>query len=180
MKSNLLLALVAVLALLGGVSLHALLAWQNDSVAEIGQLAFEFPDVDGRPQNVAQWRGKVLVINFWATWCPPCLKEIPEFVEWQREYQARNVQFVGIAVEDSLPVAKYLNSQAVNYPILVAGDAGSELARQLGNLFNAVPFTVVVDSQGRIVYRQPGEMSKEQFLQAVQPLLGEMGGISAK
>ena len=169
MKSNGLIALVAVLALVVGVFL------QKHNTADrplaAAQLDFSFPDINGQNKSVSQWRGKVLLVNFWATWCPPCLKEIPEFIQWQQEFQAHGVQFVGIALDDPKAVNDYLQQVAINYPILIAGDAGAMLAQQLGNIINAVPFTVIVDSQGQIVHRQPGELSREQFLKVVQTLV---------
>jgi len=123
-------------------------------------------------QHISQWTGKILVINFWATWCPPCLKEIPEFIRWQQEFQAEQVQFVGIALDQHKAVADYLQTVDINYPMLIADDAGTELAGRLGNILNTLPFTVIVNQQGQIVLRQLGELSREQFLAAVRPLFG--------
>lgn len=171
MKTGLLILLVAGIALTAGILLqqHNLPAGGVEKAEPA--LQFSFPDMDGRVQAVSQWRDKILVINFWATWCPPCLKEIPEFIQWQQAYRAKNLQFVGIAIDDRESVADYLQRVAVNYPLLIAGDEGSVLAHQLGNIINAVPFTVIVDQQGQIVHRQPGELTKEQFLRVVEPLL---------
>lgn len=170
MKNNALIALVAVLALVVGVFMQ--LRDENARPSEPVKLDFSFPDVNGQMQPASQWQGKILLINFWATWCPPCLKEIPEFIKWQREFAANGIQFVGISLDEQAAVANYLKSIELNYPMLVAGDAGAVLAQQLGNVLSAVPFTVVVNQQGQIVYRQPGELSREQFLQVVQPLFG--------
>ncbi|MCK9607417.1 MAG: TlpA family protein disulfide reductase [Methylomonas sp.] len=171
MKTTLMILIVAGIALAAGFLWHQ----QNRPAVAVETaspgLHFQFPDADGRLQAVSQWRGKILVINFWATWCPPCLKEIPEFIQWQQAYRAKNLQFVGIAIEDRDAVSVYLQGIAINYPILIAGDEGSVLAHQLGNIINAVPFTVIVDQQGRIVHRQPGELTKEQFLQVIEPLM---------
>lgn len=171
MKTTLMILIVAGIALAAGVLWHQ----QNRPTVAVETvspaLRFSFPDTSGQVQDVSQWRGKILVINFWATWCPPCLKEIPEFIQWQQAYQAKNLQFVGIAIDDQDSVAEYLQPIAINYPILIAGDEGSVLAHQLGNIINAVPFTVIVDQQGRIVHRHPGELTKEQFLRVVEPLL---------
>lgn len=135
-------------------------------------LDFSFPDASDKMQAINQWRGKILVINFWATWCPPCLKEIPEFVKMQAEYQDQGLQFVGVAVDDKQAVVDYLQRIAVNYPILVAGEGGVGLSQQLGNIIGAVPFTVVVDQKGQIIFRQPGELSTDKLLEVIKPLLG--------
>lgn len=171
MKTNLLLVVVAVLALAVGILLQSNRYSSAQPEAVSPALNFSFPDIHGQEQPVSQWRGKILVVNFWATWCPPCLKEIPAFIELQQAYQNKNVQFVGIAIEDRQPVADYMQRTSFNYPVLIAGDNGSVLSRQLGNIIGAVPFTVIVNPQGQIIHRQPGELTKEQFLQIVQPLL---------
>jgi thiol-disulfide isomerase/thioredoxin len=173
MKINLIVALFAVMALAAGVFLQQS---HHDNVATEHvrlQLDFSFPDSNGQLQSVSQWQGRILVINFWGTWCPPCLKEMPEFIQWQQAYQADNVQFVGIAIDDQQSVTNYLKTLPINYPILIAGDEGSRLSQQLGNIINAVPFTVIVNQAGQIVHRQPGELSRQQFLDVLQPLLGK-------
>ena len=171
MKNNSLLALVATLALVVGFVLQEHNAFENRSATPPIQLDFSFPDIQGRMHPISQWRGKILVINFWATWCPPCLKEIPEFIKWQQEFESEQVQFVGIALDDLRAVADYLQGTKINYPMLIAGDEGGELAQRLGNIIDTVPFTVVVNQQGQIVHRQLGELSREQFLKVLQPLL---------
>ena len=132
---------------------------------------FSLPDLNGTEQAISQWQGKILVINFWATWCPPCLKEIPEFIELQTEYADKNVQFIGIAVDKPDLVEDYLSFIEINYPILIAETAGETLVRQLGSPINAVPYTLIVDSQGQIIFRQAGEISKEQLMTALKPLI---------
>lgn len=171
MRKILLFSSAALIALASGFFTQQQLAVATEQSLAGSGLQFAYPDVDGRMQNAEQWRGKLLVINFWASWCGPCLKEIPEFIALQREYADKNVQFIGIAIEDQQPVVDYLQQVKVNYPMLVAGDAGSNFARQLGNIINAVPFTVIVNAQGQVVYRQPGELSREQFIKVVEPLL---------
>lgn len=171
MKKILLFGGVALMALAAGLFSQQRLAVATENAAPVAGVQFAYPDVQGQLQNADRWRGKILVINFWASWCGPCLKEIPEFIALQREYADKNVQFIGIAIEDQAPVADYLQRVSVNYPMLVAGDAGSNLARQWGNIINAVPFTVIVNAQGQIVHRQPGELSREQFVKVVTPLL---------
>ncbi|MDD4916076.1 MAG: TlpA disulfide reductase family protein [Methylococcales bacterium] len=172
-KTFSLMVLVALIALSAGVFVRRVL--HAPSVAEpmlSRPLDASFPDTAETQQPLSQWRGKLLVINFWATWCPPCLKEIPEFIRLQAEYQRHGLQFVGIAIDDKQSVLKYLQDGGVNYPVLIAGDGGIAYARQLGNIINAVPYTVIVDQPGQVVYRQPGEFSPDSLRQIIEPMLG--------
>ena len=132
---------------------------------------FNLPDLEDKAHGAAEWRGKVQVVNFWATWCGPCLHEIPEFIKLQTEYQAQGLQFVGIAIDDKAAVADYVKRVNTNYPMLIAGDGGMGLSMQFGNSIGAVPFTVIINAAGEIVHRFQGEMSAEELLKTVKPLL---------
>ncbi len=170
MKQAALIIIAAAVALAAGISVRRLSTPVMDSRPST-LIDFSLPDVSGVQRNVSEWQGRVLVINFWATWCPPCRKEIPEFVALQEQYGDKGLQFVGIAIEDREPVSDYLNSIKINYPILIGGDKGIALAQQLGNIINAVPFTIVVNRQGQIIHRQPGEFSSEKVLEIISPLM---------
>ncbi|PPC91727.1 MAG: redoxin [Methylobacter sp.] len=167
MRKIVLLAGVGILALLAGISARHL---PDSSQALKGSVLpdFNFPDTSGRQHSISEWRGKVLVINFWATWCPPCLKEMPEFNALQKRYSEQGLQFIGIAIEDNEPVAKHLAENPVDYPILVGDNAAITLSQQLGNLVNAVPFSVVVGRDGRVLHTHPGEFSTKQILDTVK------------
>lgn len=169
MKHGLLVLVVAVLAVSVGV--YVRLHQGSAAAGQESTLNFSFPDLDGKQQDVTQWRGKILVINFWASWCEPCKQEMPEFIALQRQYADRGVQFVGIAIDEREPVQAFLQQLQINYPILLAGDAGARLAGQLGNVIGVLPFSVVVNRQGQIVQRQLGEWSKKDLMQVVEPLL---------
>lgn len=132
---------------------------------------FSLPDTTGTIVSINYWRGKILIINFWATWCPPCLKEIPEFIELQTEYAEQNVQFIGIAIDDPELVNDYLSFTKINYPILIAESEGGKLSQQLGNTYRAIPFTIIVNQQSQVIYRNPGELSKQQLRELLEPLL---------
>ena len=79
------------------------------------------PDAKGREQSIGQWKGKVLVVNFWATWCVPCREEMPEFVKAQQEFGPRGLQFVGIAIDDVPKVEAFAAELGLNYPVLIGG-----------------------------------------------------------
>lgn len=170
-KTKILTVFLALVALAAGLVVQQAMRTSVKIEATAKPLDFSFPDTSDKVQAVGQWRGKVLVINFWATWCPPCLTEIPEFIKLQAEYQDKGLQFVGIAIEDKQPVLDYLKGININYPVLIAGDAGIALTQQLGNVISAVPFTLVVDRAGRIVFRQPGELSSAKLREVLVPLL---------
>ncbi|MDD1620961.1 MAG: TlpA family protein disulfide reductase [Methylococcaceae bacterium] len=170
-KTKILTVFLALVALAAGLVVQQAMRTSVKIEDTVTPLDFSFPDTSDKAQAIGQWRGKVLVINFWATWCPPCLTEISEFIKLQAEYQGKGLQFVGIAIEDKQPVLDYLKDINVNYPVLIAGDAGIALTQQLGNVISAVPFTVVVDRAGRIVFRQPGELTPAKLREVLVPLL---------
>lgn len=170
MKQTSLIIVAAIIALgLGIAARHFFPSAERTGISVLPE--FNLPDLSGRQHNISEWRGKVLVINFWATWCPPCLKEIPDFVALQAQYADKGLQFIGIALEDREPVAEYTAATQINYPILLGGDNGIALSQQLGNTVGAVPYTLVVDRKGQIIFRHPGELSKQQIMEVVTPIL---------
>ncbi|MGZ5011448.1 MAG: TlpA family protein disulfide reductase [Methylobacter sp.] len=170
MKRAGLIIIAAILALVMGIfARHFFSTTPKNDVSALPE--FNLSDLSGQPHNISEWRGRILVLNFWATWCPPCLKEIPDFIDLQKQYADKDVQFIGIALEDKEAVAKYAATTHINYPILLGGDNGITLAHQLGNSVDTVPYTLIVDRQGQIIYRHPGELSKEQLLEIIAPLL---------
>ena len=121
-------------------------------------LALVLPDAQGQPQPLAQWRGKVLVVNFWATWCAPCREEMPQFVAAQTRDGGKGVQFVGIAVDDPEKVRSFVHEIGLNYPALIGGYGAIELSKTLGNDLSALPFTIVLDRRGNIAHTQLGPL----------------------
>ncbi len=126
-----------------------------------------FPDAQGRLQSLAQWRGKVLVLNFWASWCAPCREEMPEFDALRTRYAQRGVEFVGIAVDQPPAIARFLARRPVSYPILIGEGAAHSLARELGNASGALPYTLVLDREGEVVLQHLGRLQRETLENAL-------------
>jgi thiol-disulfide isomerase/thioredoxin len=129
-------------------------------------LALALPDAAGKEQPLGQWKGKVLIVNFWATWCEPCREEMPRFMRFQNEYGDRGLQFVGIAIDQPDKVRAFVKELGLNYPTLVGGYGAIELSKTLGNHVGALPFTVVLNRAGRVTHIQLGPM-KDAQLQAI-------------
>jgi thiol-disulfide isomerase/thioredoxin len=134
-------------------------------------LALSLPDEQGAQQSLNQWRGKVLVVNFWATWCAPCREEMPEFVRIQNELGPKGIQFVGIAADQVDKVQQFTRELGLNYPALIGGFEAIELSRAFGNRLMVLPFTVIVARNGTIAYAQHGPLRKDRLQQIVGPLL---------
>jgi thiol-disulfide isomerase/thioredoxin len=126
-------------------------------------LAVTLPDAKGREQAIGQWKGKVLVVNFWATWCAPCREEMPEFVRIQNELGPKGLQFVGIAIDQADKVQQFAEEIKLNYPALVGGYGAMELSKALGNGMMALPFTIVLDRSGRVAHTQLGPLREERL-----------------
>ncbi len=137
---------------------------QNDPLLNQPRPAFTLPDLDGKLRSVSEWDGKLLVVNFWASWCEPCLREMPAFTRLQEHYGNQGVQFIGIAVDDAQAVADFLNDfeTKINYPILL-GDANTFATPiAYGNQYGILPHTIIVDKTGKIGYSHFGSLTYEQ------------------
>jgi thiol-disulfide isomerase/thioredoxin len=121
------------------------------------------PDLAGTSQPLSQWRGKVVAVNFWATWCPPCREEIPELVRIQQSLGPSGVQIVGVAVDEKAKVAAFAEKAGINFPTLLLEYGGIELSRRTGNRAGGLPYTVVLDRQGRIAHVELGAIRIAAF-----------------
>lgn len=118
---------------------------------------------DGKTQSFAQWRGKTLVVNFWATWCPPCREEMPAFSRLQAKYAANGVQFVGIAFDSIQAVREFSLQYPATYPLLMGEADGTTLARQLGNPRLALPYTLIISPAGEASFTRLGGISEHEL-----------------
>jgi thiol-disulfide isomerase/thioredoxin len=129
-------------------------------------LAVTLPDLDGKPETLGRWRGKVLAINFWATWCAPCREEIPLFVKLQKKYGGQGLQFVGIAIDQPEKVRPYAAELQMNFPVLIGRMDSIELTTTFGNRARVLPFTVIFGRNGAVAATQIGVL-KEARLEAL-------------
>ena len=168
-------AVVAGLSAAGGVAyyLRSPGSGAGMDTAEVVErvLAAPLADLKGGTRSIGQWRGRVLVINYWATWCAPCREEIPMFVRLQERYGDRGLQFVGIAIDQPAKVAEFAAEFRINYPLLLAGLESLELLRQAGNRAGVLPYTLVIDRKGNLVSREPGGLKEARLERLLQPLL---------
>lgn len=133
--------------------------------------AASFKDFDRKFQPLAQWRGKVTLVYFWATWCKPCRTEVPTLIAFYEKYRSRDLAIVGIAIDQTDKVRKFAEEYNINYPVLIGGNDALDLARRMGNGLGGLPFLVVIDRKGHLVSTQLGQFTDGLLEQAVAPLL---------
>lgn len=123
-------------------------------------LAISMYDLQGKSHTLDDWHGKVLLVNFWATWCPPCRAEVPLLVKLQAKYAAQGLQVVGIATDEQSQqdVRDFVRKMVVNYPILMGGGHSADIVNALGGDFIGLPVTVVLGSDGKVFRINPGAM----------------------
>lgn len=177
---NLLLLAAAVLALAGGYwTAQSLRPAEKETTPTYGggtMIDFSLPDLNGKKHALSEWRGKVIVLNFWATWCPPCREEIPLFIALQKRYGSGGIQLVGVATADNKEsVVAYRQSTGMNYPILIGDDDAMDIMAHYGNRQGSIPYTVIIDRQGAIVTRKLGAFDQAELMHIIQPLLPASG-----
>jgi thiol-disulfide isomerase/thioredoxin len=171
-----LIATVAILSAAAGAAYHGWslrVATQREAASRAVAdrvFAARLVNPQGGAPTLEQWRGQVLVVNFWATWCAPCREEIPGFVRLQERYGSSGLQFVGIAFDQPDKVAEFGREFRVNYPLLLGGLDTMELLREAGNRAGVLPYTLVIDRQGKVVSREPGGLKEARLESLVQPL----------
>lgn len=126
--------------------------------------AASFTDLAGQSQSLGQWQKKLLVINFWATWCAPCKEEMPIFDKLQRNFAANGVQFIGIAADSRSNVVNFTQKSPVGYPLYPDESGAIEFSKRLGNRLGLLPHTVVVAPSGEVIYAKLGLIVEDEFV----------------
>jgi thiol-disulfide isomerase/thioredoxin len=172
-------AIVGALAAAAGTALW--LATRPDApalgpvtVAPAALMAATFTDLDGRKRSLGEFQGKVVVLNFWATWCAPCREEMPGFDRLQAEWGGR-AQFVGISPEEAGPVTSFARSLGIRYPLWIGSDEVMELSRRLGNRRGVLPHTVILDAAGGVSDARVGAYPEGALRNKLTQLNGKSG-----
>ena len=134
-----------------------------EAANDFWSLTFDTPD--GAPLPMAGFRGKLLLVNFWATWCPPCVEELPLLDFFYQENKDKNLQVVGLAVDQPSVVRTWLKTRPLNFPVGMAGLGGTELSKSLGNRSGSLPFTGVFSPAGLLLHRKIGKVTPEDLVQ---------------
>ncbi|MCF8203688.1 MAG: TlpA family protein disulfide reductase [Methylotenera sp.] len=147
----------------GGAVIAGNLAWRalNPAPVQLSPAAENFwaqrfPALDGTELAVSRWRGQRLLVNFWATWCPPCVKELPEINQFYNEAKGQGWQVLALAVDQLDPVKAFLQKTPLDFPVALAGPKGLGLVRELGNAAGGLPFSLAFDTAGEIGWRRLG------------------------
>ena len=136
-----------------------------------GLFAANFPNENGRPQALKQYAGKIVVLNFWASWCEPCREEMPELSELHTAYKDQNLVVLGMAIEDVAAINDFLKETKVSYPLFAADMQGMEIASNLGNDKGVLPFTVIIKPDGTVAKTYFGRVTKPLLEQTLKTLM---------
>lgn len=171
LKQKVLIALVALVAGSAGLVLSQS---RSSTIRASGTplLNLTLVDANGNKQAVAQWRGKVLVANFWATWCAPCREEMPEFSRVSEQYAGKGVQFVGIGIDTVDNLRKFNKEMQVAYPLLIGEGNAMQAASAVGNNLMALPFTAILSRSGKVTRVKLGKMDESELKSALDKALG--------
>ena len=168
-REALLLGAVALGAAAAG-SLVGVLALQTRSgAAEL--LAAPFTDLSGKPRRLLEWQGRVVACNFWATWCAPCLAEMPMLSAAQQHYTGKGVSFVGIGFDHAAKIGEFTRKLKISFEILIADPSAIDLMKRVGNPAGALPYTVFLDRSGTIVHRKLGALNRPELDQILAGLI---------
>jgi thiol-disulfide isomerase/thioredoxin len=165
--------LLAGLALLLGLSASIYInSSHNTEVVSGAELAaIELPGVDGSQVDINALQGKLVLVNFWATWCPPCLQEIPVFLALRKKYAATGFEVLGVSIDKASKVMQYRQTLKINYPLLDGEKTGMALMQSLGNNIGGLPFSVLFDRSGKAVAVKSGAYQEQELIDLIEKYL---------
>ena len=168
MRTIILIVVAGLVAAIAGFGFYHY-SHQGGSAREPLPPGLQLKGLDGQTHSLDEYHGKLLLLNFWATWCTPCLHEIPALVKLQQQYAARGLQIVGPAVDDPDAVRSMMGPLGINYPVLTGTpDSMIDLMEKLGNGPGGLPFSLVVGADGLIIDRHLGEFTAAELQQLVE------------
>jgi peroxiredoxin len=162
------------LAQLGGLLVAAWLVYspQVMAVNPGDKPSLVLPDLDGKTRRLAEWNGKVLLVNFWATWCSPCQAEVPSLMRYQKQYGTKGLQIIGVGMDEAVKLRNFRNTFDLNYPVLVADPERSlDILAEWGNNRGIVPYSVLLDGHGRVLEAMTGVIDDDVMEDLVLPHL---------
>ena len=169
-REALLLAAAGIAAAGAGAVAGALALQSRSGAADL--LAARYPDLSGQERRLLDWRGRVLLCNFWATWCAPCREEVPLLVAAKNQWAAKGFEIVGIGIDSADKIREFSKTYRINYPVLIADATALGLVRKLGNRGGGLPYNVVLDATGIVVQRHLGALTKEDIRRVLESLFG--------
>lgn len=176
---------IGLLAVAAGLAGYFIARWQTSSPPTITVVGpeeatatlvgaprpdFELPDLQGRTHAISQWDGELVLLNFWATWCKPCLKEMPLLDSLQAEYGDQGLQVIGVALDAPDPVQRFVSKMGIEYPILIGQLTGNLMSRY-GNVQQVLPFTVLIDRDGKVIELHAGVLQHDATVATLQKYL---------
>lgn len=177
MKNVIIFSLAIILAAVAGFGVQRYLATDAITDADainpiIGKIRPEFAmmDLDGNIRNIRDWEGQVVLLNFWATWCPPCLEEIPDFIEMQEALDNKGLQIVGVAVDNEEDARQFASDLGMNYPVMAGETEAIELSQRYGNSIGGLPFSAIIDQNGKVTHTITGILSKDRLIAILREL----------
>lgn len=126
-------------------------------------LSQSMPDATGAEQGLSRWKGKALIVNFWATWCAPCVEEMPELSALQTKIAADGIHIIGIGIDSQPNIAAFAEKYKIAYPLYVGGLGATKLTRELGNQTGGLPFTLLIDSRGSVRKTYLGRLNMDEL-----------------
>ena len=178
MNRNLLqLSAIGLVSMLAGVLLFNML--QSDTPkkesaaaeAPIDLHSIPLFDLTGQQTTVGDWKGNILIVNFWSPWCAPCRREVPILIKFHRDYAQRGVRVLGIAYDSEPQVSRFAAEYQINYPMFLAGNRIAMYNAAFGNQSGSLPFTALLDRNHRILFQHNGELTANQLREQLEALL---------